>query len=488
MLASRITPEDPSVLDRVADALRVILESDEANSSVRVAALEALGHLLALKADLDWPRELLIEQLNGAATNAEWAAAVTALANVAHPEAVDAVLDALAGLPLDEADDRELVYVRAAYHADAAGAERVLAGSPRTVDGGAASRLEPEVAALGSMRSQDSLPLLLAAAVQPNLSQRDRYCRRLGAGPAGRRSGRARARRLAARGRLLAQGDRSEGARRHRFARRRLAKRGRCSSRSRICRSSCGSRGCWRGTGWATAIPWRPSTWPTSSTRPRRRWCWRRSTIRARRTIFPRSWMHRPTGVGMRRRWPGWRQSATPAAQKQLLGILADDRDPLAADAAEAAGLADGDEFLLPLAELTQSRNKTLAMASLRALRRRLRGVRSAPRGLNAIFSEDYDLELNLDVPEADEDESRRPADEMPPEARNAIAEAVAALAIDAYVDADVRNEALSVAQLLGGEGYAELLAELADQAELEGPGLLTWVQAERLRLRGESR
>ncbi len=67
MLASRNTPNDPQQLDGVADALRQILESDEANTRVRLAVLEALGHLLALKADVDWSRELLIAQLNGAA-------------------------------------------------------------------------------------------------------------------------------------------------------------------------------------------------------------------------------------------------------------------------------------------------------------------------------------------------------------------------------------------------------------------------------------
>jgi hypothetical protein len=102
---------------------------------------------------------------------------------------------------------------------------------------------------------------------------------------------------------------------------------------------------------------------------------------------------------------------------------------------------------------------------------------------LNAIFSEKYDIGLNLDAPEDDEDESRRPADDLPADARTAIAEAVEALALDAYVPDDVRIEALAVAQALGDEGYAELLAELADQAELEGSALLTWAQDELRRL-----
>ena len=95
-------PSEPKQLDGVAEALREMLESDEAITRVRLAALEALGHLLVLKADVDWARELLIEQLTGAATQAERAAAVTALSRIAHPRAVAAVLHALTSLPLDE--------------------------------------------------------------------------------------------------------------------------------------------------------------------------------------------------------------------------------------------------------------------------------------------------------------------------------------------------------------------------------------------------
>jgi hypothetical protein len=126
MLASRTMPGDPRQLDGVADALREVLESEEAVTRVRLTALEALGHLLPLKADLAWPRELLIAQLTAAATHAERAAAAAALAHNAQPQAVAAVQDALAGLPLDEPPARERVYVRAAVRLDAAGAERIL--------------------------------------------------------------------------------------------------------------------------------------------------------------------------------------------------------------------------------------------------------------------------------------------------------------------------------------------------------------------------
>lgn len=63
---------------------------------------------------------------------------------------------------------------------------------------------------------------------------------------------------------------------------------------------------------------------------------------------------------------------------------------------------------------------------------------------------------------------------------RAAVAEAVASLVADAYVEPDLRHAALAVPRLLRGERYAELLSDLADQAELEGTPLLAEVQAER--------
>src|SRR5208282_5618306 len=72
-------------------------------------------------------------------------------------------------------------------------------------------------------------------------------------------------------------------------------------------------------------------------------------------------------------------------ARRQHLDILADDRHPLTADAAEAAGLAGDTDVLRPLATLVQSRNKQIATASLVALRRFFAGARSSPRGLAAV-------------------------------------------------------------------------------------------------------
>jgi hypothetical protein len=131
------------------------------------------------------------------------------------------------------------------------------------------------------------------------------------------------------------------------------------------------------------------------------------------------------------------------------------------------------------LAKLVQSRNKQIAMSSLVALRRFLSGVRSSPLGLAAVNLTAVDLE----DPDWDDDDSPIPAVVIPHEMRATIAESVAALVVDAYVEPDVRQEAFAVARLLGGNRYAELLADLADQAELEGTQLLAQVQLERRRL-----
>ena len=164
-------------------------------------------------------------------------------------------------------------------------------------------------------------------------------------------------------------------------------------------------------------------------------------------------------------------------ARKELLEIMANDRNPLAADAAEATGLTDDKELLVPLAKLVQSRNKQIAQASLVAVRRFLSGVRTSPRSLAA---------AELKKAGVDDSEVESPAAEIPAQTREALADAVASLVADAYVDAEVRQEAFAVARLLGGEKYSELLSNLADQAELEGTPLLAAVQAEGRRTAAE--
>jgi HEAT repeat protein len=477
ILAIRNTPHNPQQLDGLANALREILNSDEANTSVRLAALESLGHLLALNADFDWARELLIKQLNVAATHAERGAALTALSRIANPDAVAAVLTALAGLPLDDTAERESLYARAAVRVNAAGAERVLISRlERSI--AARQSLEAEIVALGLMRNKESLLPLLAAAEQHNLSNADRHYLAWALGqigddravpalvgwlrrddyqvkevslealeiidsPAAARELRPLLKseahlpyklRLA---RLLARHDMADG---YALATEHLSDVDHTAAAALV----LAALGDPRTSKDLSAI---------LASRPDRRW-------------------HAAALAGLV-------TIGDPTAVKQVREILADDRHPIAAGAAEAAGLAVNSELLLPLAKLTQSRNKQVAMVSLVALRRYLSVVRLSPRGLAAAgTARTHPNDLERDNGE----QPPLPVD-LPPETGTTIAESVASLVTDAYVDADVRLQAFAVARLLGGERYAQLLADVADQAELEGTPLLAEVQAERRRL-----
>ncbi len=154
------------------------------------------------------------------------------------------------------------------------------------------------------------------------------------------------------------------------------------------------------------------------------------------------------------------------AGKKQVLEILKDERHPLAADAAQAAGLSDDPDLLLPLATLVQSRNPHIAMSSLVALRRFYSGVRTSPHGLDAV--------------QLGDDERTPPPAKVPEATREALAKAVSSLAADPYAASNLRLEAFAVARFLGGDHYEEMLTDLADQAELEGAPLLAAVQKAR--------
>lgn len=467
MLAARSQPDDPRQFDGVAEALRAVLASDEGVTRVRLAALEALGHLLALRSDIDWARELLIEQVTGAATHAECAAAAEALAQVAHPEAIAAVLDALETLPLDEPPSRESVYARAAVRLDAAGAERVLlARLERSIE--ARQSLQAEIEPLGRMQSEQCLPLLLAAARRLDLSRDDRQhiARALG------RIGDDRAVPVLAdwlRGgdyhlkqpalEALETIDSQAAAREVRPL---LKSEGRLPLKLRMARLLARHG---LDDGYALATEHLADVDHTAA-----------ATLVLVALEDPRTSSDLSAIVAARpdRRWfaaalGGLAAVGDAAARKQLLDILANDRHPLAADAAEAAGLTADSDVLLPLAALVDSRNSRISLASLIALQRFLTGVRTSPRGLAAV---------NPAIADSADGEVLHPPADIPPHTRAAIGEAVASLAADAYVDARLRHEALAVARLLGGEDYVQLLSELADQAELEGTQLLAEVQA----------
>jgi HEAT repeat protein len=471
VLASRNLPKDAAHIDSVSEALQEILNSNEAATRVRVAALDALGYLLALNAEIDWARELLVAQLNGAATYSERAAAATALSRIEEPEATAAVHDALSRLPLDEPPARETVYARAAARLDKTGAERILL---QRLERSIAARqsLEAEVDQLARMRSSGALPQLLAAA-QLDMPADERYhvARALGtlandqAVPV--LIGWLRGDDFHLKELALAALEHVDSELAAREARPLLKSEAHLPYKLRLARLLARHG---FADGYALATEHLADADHTAA-----------ATLVLAALDDPRTADDLSEIVASMpdRRWyaatlTGLAATGNADARKQLQEILGNDRSPLAADAADAVGLVGDGELLAPLAKLVQSRNKQIAWSSLRALRRHLSGVRTSPRGLAAVeLAADNENEI-ADV------ESPRPAGDIVEPARTAIAEAVASLVVDAYVDADLRQEALAVAQLLGGDRYRELLSELADQAELEGTPLLTAVQAQR--------
>jgi HEAT repeat protein len=493
MLVARIPPSDPRQLDSVAEAARTVLQSDEDRTRVRLAALGTLGHVLLMKQDIAWPRELLLANLRSAATHAERAAAVTALSRFADPQSVTAVHEALAALPLDEPAERESVYIRAATRLDWAAAERILITRlERSV--AARQSLEAEITPLGWMRSTAALPLLLTASEKLSTSHTDRHHIAVALGRLGndqavpllagwlRNDSNVKEPALAA----LEEIDSPIAAREVRPL---LKSESHLPYKLRIARLLARH-------GFADGYPL--ATEHLSDTH---------HTAAAALVLAalddPRTTNDLSSILGARpdRRWyaatlTGLAATGDVAARRELREILANDRNPLAADAAEAAGLTDDRELLVPLANLARSRNRQIAVASLVALRRFLADVRSAPRGLGALdgtVPPQYGRGVFFtQAAQGDADAtaenlaaaSRPLTVDIPAVGRSAIVDAVASLVVDAYVDADVRQQALDVACMLGGDRYAQLLSELADQAELEGTPLLREVQAERRRLR----
>jgi HEAT repeat protein len=497
ILASRIMPNNPRQLDGLADALHEVLVSDEAVTRVRLTALNALGHLLALKPDIAWARELLISQLTAAKTHAERTASATAISRIAHPQSVAAVLEALTKLPLDEQPARISVYARAAVRLDAAGAERILL-TRLEQSMRAQQSLDAEIEALGRMRSKASLPLLLAAADKTTVSPGDRHRIAWAFGRLGDDravpvlTGWMRGNDYQLKEFALAALESLDSAVAAREVRPLLKSEAHLQYKLRLARLLARHE---VGDGYALATEHLADVSHTAE-----------ATLVLAALNDARTSKDLSAIIAARpdRRWyaaalAGLAATGDATARKQLLEILADDRHPLAADAVEAAGLAGDAELLQPLAKLVQSRNRQIALASLTALRRFYVGVRTSPRGLAALGEDNADVRPRgfeaktkdrtspralaaLDKEKAD---VQAPVIEVPAKTRDTIASAVAALVVDAYVDADVRQEAFAVAQLLRGDHYAKLLTDVADQAELEGTPLLAAVEAEMRQQRG---
>ena len=468
ILANRIMPNDPRQLDGVAEALRAVLEADEPITRVRLAALEALGHLLALKANVPWARDLLIAQLTTAKSYAERDAAATALSRIVHPQSVAAVLQALAGLPLDEHSARVSAYARAAIRLDGPGAERILLAR---LELSILARQSPaaEIEALGWMRSKACLPILLAAAGKPTLVPVNRQHIAWALGRLGDDravpvlAGWLRGDDYGLKEVALAALESLDSPIAAREARPLLKSEAHLPFKLRIARLLARHE---LADGYALATEHLADVSHTAE-----------AALVLAALDDARTSKDLSAIVAARpdRRWhaaalTGLAAIGDATARRQLLVILADDRHPLAADAAEAAGLAGDADLLRPLATLVQSRNKQIALAALVALRRFFTDVRSSPRGLAAMHLDQGDL--------------RPPDVNAPAKTRAAIVSAVTSLVVDAYVEADVRQEAFAVARLLRGEQYPKLLADVADQAELEGSPLLAAAEAEMRRQR----
>lgn len=484
MFASQVTLHDAQEVDAVADRLHEVLNSGDVNSSTRIAALESLGHLLRMRIDVAWARDFLIAQLTSASTYRERLAAATALSQIPKAENLAPLLDAFDHLPLDEVPAREAVYANALMRflpevkrrtprGDIPAAERALLNrSERSI--AAAQSLGAEVEPLGIMQSQESLPLLLTAAVQIGLAPADhlQIARALG------RIGDDRAAdRLAQwlgesnyqlKEVALSALESLDSQAAARAVRPLLRTEPRLEFKLRMARLLARHG---YADGYQLAIEHLADAGRTAQ-----------AALVLAALDDPRTEQDLSAILTTRadRRWRAAALTGLAAvgdkdARVQLLEILSDDRDPLVVEAAGAAGLTADSEFLLPLARLAKSRNRQIARASLMALRRFLTGVRSSPRGLAAVEPEAL---------EADDGKSFSPAAEVSVDTRATIAENVATLAADPYVEPEVRDSALAVAWILGGDRYPGLLTDLEDRSDLEGTALLKWVQAEQQRLR----
>lgn len=468
VLTHPMSPQDPQRLTEIAEALRGVIESDEPVTRIRVAALDGLGRLLPHLGEANWPRVLLIAQLKSSATHAERATAAAALSRIFDPAVspIEAVTDALHSLPLDEPTALEAEYARAAvrFGIDQDLIDR-LGRSIR-----ARQSLESEVEALGQMRSAMSRPLLLEAAGQLNLDSGDRYriARALGRLEDDRAvpvlTSWVRSEDYHLREASLAALEQLDSEAAARELRPLLKTEPHLPFKLRIARVLARHG---LADGYALATEHLADTDHTAA-----------AALVLAALDDPRTVGDLSAIVAARpdRRWHAAALTGLAAvgdadARGQLLEILADDRHPLAADAAQAVGLSADAELLPPLAALVQSRNRQIALASLTALRRFFSGVRDSPRGLAAADNADAELPDGANPP---------PPAEVPEETRAVLSAAVASLVLDAYVDAGVRQEALAVAGLLRGETYEETLSLLADQSELEGTSLLEQVQARR--------
>jgi len=471
VLANRRMPDNPGQLEDVAETLYRAFALAESTTTSRLAALNALEHLLVLRPGISWAGELLATQLTDAGTYAERAAAAAALSRIPHLASVVAVHDAFARLPLDEVPARELDYARAAVRLDSSAAERLLLARLRRSIA-ARHSLEAEIEMLAAIRSAESLPLLLNAAEDPHVSVGDlrRIASALGQFGDDRAVpvliGWLRGSDYHLKEASLTALERIDSDLAAREARPILKSEAHLPLKLRLARLLARHQ---LADGYALATEHLADAAHTASAT---------LVLAALGDARTAKDLSAIVAAHPDRRWhaaalSGLAAVGDSAARQQLLDILNDDRNPLAADAAMAAGLTPSAELLRPLATLAQSRNRKIAHAALTGLRWFFGDVRTSSRGLAAI---DQDVERNV------------PIESVPEEIRGAIVQAVASLVVDPHVEPDLRLEAFAVAKRLQGTAYADMLNTVADQAELEGSPLMTGVTAELRRLRANER
>lgn len=469
LLKSSEIDAEASELGSVADALKAVLDSESSQTGERVAAIESLGSVLELGADVPWAVARLRDLATSGSTYAERTAALISLAKTDDARARQVVMDRLRELPLDELTSQEQLIIGLALSADAVEAEglvfdrlqrSIIARQPVSI----------EVAYLGQRHHAEGFGVMLEISDATWLSRDDRL--QIAKGLGRYRDDRA-VPILAAwlRGRdtllkevalsALEEIDSPAAAQQARLA---LRTEGELLLKLRLCRF-LGRHGIRDGFPIALehlsdggySIPAALALAALDDPR----------TEESLSQILEAQPSNR------------WRAAALTglvavndaAAKEELLTILADDRHPLIVEATLAVGLSDDPSLLEPLAPLIKSRNRQIALTAILSVRRYLCDVRNSPHGLGAIESPSREL-LAARVASLDET------------VHHEVSRALDSLVMDSYVDADLRLQALAVAGMMKGSGYAIVVHALTDQADLEDSQLLLQATTARRKLR----
>jgi HEAT repeat protein len=470
VLAAGSLSDDSEALAQCAEAMRRLLESDDTETAVRVAALRAVGHTGEFGRRLPWSVRLLVRHLEQPRTYAERTAAASALADLDDPRAADAVLAALERVPLDEPLPREHALIDAAVRLAGDRAAPLLARRlERKLSGEHYAPIE--IAFLGQLKFADALPAIVRAAISvpyrveneagisapgvPGLSAYRGWTafhqQQMAVAYAFGQLKDPRAvpvlvewlrdpnqyLRGSALAALTAIGDDAAVA----AVRLRLKAEPDLSLKLRMA-TMLGRHGLHDGYAFAIEHVADPGLTEIAVESL--------GSIREERT---RDELWKILETSHDRRWnsaalAGLVAVGDPKVKDRLFGILKNSRDPLLADVLAAAGqLGDADALPL-LVPLVASRNQQVAYAALRTV-----GKLAAAKKVG-----------------------REPARQ---EAARAVVTAVLALLSDPDADQQLRIAALDTARQLDDPRIRPALRSLADQAELEGSQLLPRVEQE---------